>query len=152
MSEIVYTSQEAKFNAAMLSVNRLDDVLVLCNQNSSMASMENDPKIKAQSLINWKAYLEVLIREIGCKLRESKEVTNNEVIEVENLRKGFNNLPRLLYMLPTEYDGNETIMKLSTFNTWYERLHSMELKLRSYANKYKLLIPDKEDSRHAASH
>lgn len=150
MENVVHTAQEAKFNAAMLSVYRLDEALIKCNEYSYSADVCNDPKEKAQYLIQWKAELEVFAREISCKLKDCEDIAKNELKEVENMR--IAKLPFLLIFRPTEDYGTESLMKVKTFKTWKESLHAFELKLRSYANKYKLLIPDKEDSRHAASH
>lgn len=146
-----YEVPEAKFNAAILSITRLHNALVDCNNYAYSAGVSTDPMEKAQYITQWKFSLDVFYREVSSKLKG--KIDEDEKLEIENERKVIAKLPKLLICLPTESGKIEHIIYDSTYKLYEKIFHALEIKLRFYADKYKLLIPNKDnESRFAASH
>jgi hypothetical protein len=137
---------ESKFNAALASLQRIDTLLQLCNFYAcACKTTMNDPQ-KIENLVQWRSHLMQVYKECVAHFKPE---------EVKDMTDMFAEAETIGSMSTTKYNEDHepiTVFNIPVFHEHQKYLDKLEIQLRIFAHKHKLLIPTADDQRFAMAH
>jgi hypothetical protein len=137
-----FSNESPKFNAANLSIIRLNEELITINYYFKIAETSNIHLEKQEALRFVKSSLRRFFVEISDKLKTVGKI--NEDKEVEDLFIIIDALPTFIKWQNTEFDGPKSRLNIKVFNQHFALLHSLDKKLRYFADNHGLLNPSQD--------
>lgn len=133
---------QASFNAAIPSVFRLHQLLYEANEYSRLCF---EGGFDYPQLRRWFLTLLTLYREVYPKLKDK------DIVEIDEMINEFGTIEKPVYARRTP-EGIHSCINHVGFKQHWHLLDNLEKRLRKLADKYGLLIPNKQGAWDAIAH